>query len=252
MKGVILAGGTGSRLTPLTKATNKHLLPIGPQPMIYRSIFQMKKMGIEQVLIVTGCEHMGAVVQSLGSGKEFDLHFTYRVQDEAGGIAQALGLAENFAGRDPICVLLGDNVFENPLNAVLTEFYKNKDHGVVVLANIDLERLKRFGVAVLPGDSCQISKIIEKPSTDYLLELSKNNALFAVTGCYVYPPSVFDTIRELEPSDRGELEITDVNLHFLQNKKLSYYLFTGAWHDAGTPVSYRNANEFAWRYFGAN
>lgn len=227
MKGIILAGGTGSRLYPLTKVTNKHLLPVGNKPMIYYPIEKLTSAGIEEILIVTGTEHMGDVVNLLGSGKDFGCRFTYKVQDEAGGIAQALGLAENFCGDEPMTVILGDNIFEAGLSKALENF---DGSGAQILIK-QVEDPERFGVAELEGD--RIVGIEEKPD--------QPKSEFAVTGIYMYDPQVFDLIRNLEPSDRGELEITDVNNHYIKNGAMKYSILDGWWTDAGTP------NRIKWR-----
>jgi len=229
MKGIILAGGTGSRLYPLTKVTNKHLLPIGNKPMIYYPIEKLTDAGIDEILIVTGTEHMGDVVNLLGSGKEFGCRFTYKVQDEAGGIAQALGLAENFVGDDSMTVILGDNIFQTSLKKA-QESYSGSGAQILLKEVTDPER---FGVAEVDGD--KIIGIEEKP------DHPKSN--LAVTGVYMYDARVFDYIRELEPSGRGELEITDVNNRYIKEGKMRFSVMEGWWTDAGTPASYKRANE---------
>lgn len=229
MKGIILAGGTGSRLYPLTKVTNKHLLPIGDKPMIYYPIQKLTEVGIEEILIVTGTEHMGDVVNLLGSGKDFDCRFTYKVQDEAGGIAQALGLAENFVGDDSMTVILGDNIFQTSLEKAVRS-YPGKG-GQILLKEVDDP--ERFGVAEVEGD--KIIGIEEKPD--------RPKSDLAVTGVYMYDARVFDYIRELEPSDRGELEITDVNNRYIRDSSMRFSIMEGWWTDAGTPASYKRANE---------
>lgn len=231
MKGIVLAGGTGSRLYPLTKVTNKHLLPVGSKPMIYYPIEKLTDAGIEEILIVTGTEHMGDVVNLLGSGKDFGCRFTYKVQDEAGGIAQALGLAENFCGNEPMTVILGDNIFETGLSKSL----KNFDGSGAQILIKQVEDPERFGVAELEGD--RIVGIEEKPN--------QPKSEFAVTGIYMYDPKVFELIRNLKPSDRGELEITDVNNHYIENGAMKYSILDGWWTDAGTPESYKIANNLA-------
>lgn len=229
MKGIILAGGTGSRLYPLTKVTNKHLLPIGNKPMIYYPIEKLTKAGIKEILIVTGTEHMGDVVNLLGSGKDFGCRFTYKVQDEAGGIAQALGLAENFVGGDSMTVILGDNIFKTSLDKALSNY---PGSGAQILLK-DVDDPERFGVAEVEGD--KIIGIEEKP------EHPKSS--LAVTGIYMYDAQVFDFIRDLEPSDRGELEITDVNNRYIRQEEMRFSVMQGWWTDAGTPTSYKRANE---------
>jgi glucose-1-phosphate thymidylyltransferase len=231
MKGVVLAGGTGSRLFPLTKVTNKHLLPIGGQPMIYYPIQKLIGAGIQEILIVTGTDHMGDVVNLLGSGKDFGCRFTYKVQDEAGGIAQALGLAENFAGGDSVAVILGDNIFEMGLEQAVAD-YPGSGAQILIKPVHDPER---YGVAELDGR--RIVSIEEKPANP------KSN--YAVTGIYFYDGGVYEIIRTLKPSGRGELEITDVNNHYIATGRMRYSMMTGWWTDAGTHDSYRHANHLA-------
>ena len=229
LKGVILAGGTGSRLYPLTKVTNKHLLPVGNKPMIFHPIDKLLEIGIEDILIVTGTEHMGDVVNLLGSGTEYQCRFTYKVQDQAGGIAQALDLAENFAGNDPIVVILGDNIFEDNLQSAADNY---SGEGAMILLK-EVPDPQRYGVAALNGD--QVTHIEEKP------EQPKTS--YAVTGVYFYDHKVFEFIRTLRPSDRGELEITDVNNHYIATGQMKSAPLKGWWTDAGTPDSYRLANK---------
>lgn len=231
MKGIILAGGTGSRLYPLTKVTNKHLLPVGNKPMIYYPIEKLTEAGIDEILVVTGTEHMGDVVNLLGSGKDFNCRFTYKVQDEAGGIAQALGLAENFVGDDSMTVILGDNIFEPSLQKAVSSF---SGQGAQILVK-EVDDPERFGVAEIEGD--KITGIEEKPE--------KPKSSFAVTGVYIYDNRVFDLIRQLEPSGRGEYEITDVNNNYISRGEMHFSVLDGWWTDAGTPSSYKRANELA-------
>ncbi len=231
LRGIILAGGTGSRLMPLTKVTNKHLLPIGQKPMIYYPIEKLTSIGIEEILIVTGIEHMGDVVSLLGSGKQFGCRFTYKVQDEAGGIAQALGLAENFAQRKPVVVILGDNVFEANLKDYADRFISQKTGARVLLKQVP--NPQRFGVALVSGD--KIIGIEEKPK--------KPKSDYAIIGIYFYDALVFDIIRELKPSARGELEITDVNNAYIAKSQLAYDILEGWWTDAGTFESLDRANK---------
>ena len=229
LKGVILAGGSGSRLRPLTKVTNKHLLPVGQKPMIYYPIEKLTSIGIEQILIVTGVEYMGDVVGLLGSGREFGCQFTYRVQDEAGGIAQALGLAENFAQH--IVVILGDNIFHARLKSYADNFIAQKTGARVLLKQVPYP--ERFGVAQISDNKviC-IEEKPKKPKSDY-----------AVTGIYFYDTSVFDVIRTLKPSARGELEISDVNTAYIAKDQLRYDILDGWWSDAGTFESLKAVNE---------
>ncbi|MFH1361716.1 MAG: sugar phosphate nucleotidyltransferase [bacterium] len=225
MKGIILAGGTGSRLFPLTKVTNKHLLPVGRKPMIYHSIEKLIGVGIEDILIVTGVEHMGDIVSLLGSGKDFGCKFTYKVQDEAGGIAQALGLAENFVGDDLIAVILGDNIFQDNLKSFAAGFRGQGSGAKIILKEVaDPER---FGVVEIKDK--KIISIEEKPK--------KPKSNFAVTGIYFYDASVFEIIKGLKPSSRGELEVSDINSAYLAQDKLSYDVLSGWWSDAGTFAS---------------
>jgi glucose-1-phosphate thymidylyltransferase len=229
--GVILAGGTGSRLMPLTKVTNKHLLPVGQKPMIYYPIEKMTSIGIREILVVTGVEHMGDVVSLLGSGKQFSCRFTYKVQDEAGGIAQALGLAENFARERPIVVILGDNIFKASLKEYADRFISQKDGARVLLKQVSNPR--RFGIAhISDGKIVRIEEKPKKPKSDY-----------AITGIYFYDSSVFDIIKGLNPSARGELEITDVNNAYIAKGRLAYDMLDGWWTDAGTFESLDKANE---------
>ncbi|SEN42157.1 sugar phosphate nucleotidyltransferase [Lihuaxuella thermophila] len=233
MKGIILAGGTGSRLWPLTKITNKHLLPVGRYPMIYHPIFKLVECGIDEILIVTGVEHMGDVVRLLGSGKEFSARFTYKVQDKPGGIAQALQLAEDFAGNERMVVLLGDNIFEDSLRPYVDTFAKQGQGAKILLKEV--KNPERFGVAEVVGN--RIVSIEEKPK--------KPKSSLCVTGIYMYDPQVFSFIRTLKPSQRGEYEITDVNNIYIQNRQLTFDVLNGWWTDAGTPESFFLANQYA-------
>jgi glucose-1-phosphate thymidylyltransferase len=210
LKGIILAGGTGSRLLPLTKVTNKHLLPIGQKPMIYYPIEKLTSIGIDQILIVTGIEYMGDVVSLLGSGRDFGCQFTYRVQDKAGGIAEALGLAESFAQGQPSVVILGDNIFQANLKDYADKFIAQKTGARVLLKQVT--NPQRFGVAqISDGKVIGIDEKPKKPKSDY-----------AVTGIYFYDATVFDIIRMLKPSARGELEISDVNNGYIAKGQMAY------------------------------
>ena len=231
LKGVILAGGTGSRLKPLTKVTNKHLLPVGNKPMIYYPIEKLISIGIEDILIVTGVEHMGDVVGLLGSGKDFGCRFTYKVQDEAGGIAQALGLAEIFSNNDRLAVILGDNIFEDCLKDYAKKFMVQKSGARILLKEVS--QPQRFGVAEISKD--KIIGIEEKPKNP------KSN--YAVTGIYFYDSSVFDIIKTLKPSARGELEVTDINNAFIAGNRMEYDILKGWWSDAGTFESLGTVNK---------
>ena len=231
MKGIILAGGTGSRLFPLTKVTNKHLLPVGREPMIFHPVKKLTEAGVSEILIVTGVEHMGAVVTLLGSGKDFGCRFTYKVQDEAGGIAQALGLAENFAGKDPCCVILGDNIFQDSIGPYVRAFGEQGKGARLLLKQV--HDPQRYGVAETDGK--RVTRIVEKPK--------EPKSDLAVVGIYFYDADVFSMIRTLKPSARGELEITDVNNHYLHAGTLQFDQLQGWWTDAGTFESLAAANE---------
>ena len=233
IKGVILAGGTGSRLYPLTKVTNKHLLPVGRKPMIYHPIGKLTEAGISEILIVTGIEHMGDIVNLLGSGQDFGCRFTYKVQDQAGGIAEALGLAENFTGSDRLVVILGDNIFEDNLRPFI-ENYRRQPRGAKILVK-EVSDPHRFGVVEMKDG--KVISIVEKPK--------KPKSNFAVTGIYFYDNEIFKIIKKLKPSGRGELEITDVNSAYLRSSELTYEILSGWWSDAGTFESIERASLFA-------
>jgi glucose-1-phosphate thymidylyltransferase len=230
-RGVILAGGKGTRLGELTKVTNKHLLPVGAFPMVYHPLKKMTGAGIKEILLVSGTEHMGDFVELLGSGREYNCRLTYRVQDEAGGIAQALGLAELFCTDARCVVILGDNIFHDSLRPLIAEADKHSDWAWVAIKRVPDPG--RYGVAELAGG--RVLSIEEKPS--------KPKSDFAVAGIYVYPPDVFEIIKTLKPSRRGELEITDVNRYYLQQGRLGYSPLEGYWTDAGTLDSLDVANE---------
>lgn len=235
LRGVILAGGTGSRLMPLTRVTNKHLLPVGDAPMIFHPIGKLRDAGIHDLLVVTGREHMGDVIELLGSGTELGVDITYRVQDDAGGIAQALGLARDFACGGPLCVVLGDNIFEDDL-APHAERFITKGGGAKVLLK-EVPDPGRFGVAELSADGASVIGIEEKPA--------KPKSNLAVTGVYLYDANVFDIVSALIPSGRGELEITDVNNAYIARGELMFGVLEGEWTDAGTHSSYVRANQLA-------
>jgi len=231
MKGVLLAGGTGSRLFPLTKVTNKHLLPIGRKPMIFHPLDRLLECGIQDILIVTGTEHMGDIITLLGSGKSFGAHFTYKVQDEAGGIAQALSLAEDFAGGGKVMALLGDNIFGESLRPFASRFREQRSGARLLLK--DVPDAERFGVAELKDG--RIISIKEKPK--------RPKSTLAVTGCYFYGPDVFSILKTLKPSERGELEITDVNTVYVTQGLAEFDILSGWWSDAGTFESLKRANQ---------
>ena len=219
MKGVILAGGTGSRLFPLTKVTNKHLLPIYNKPMIYYPLQTLISANIKEVLIISGPEHAGHFLNLLGSGKEFGVKCTYEIQEKAGGIAQALSLAEDFSNNGPITVILGDNIYEDNFSEEIKSFEKG---GMIFLKEV--QDPERFGVAELNGKN--VIKIEEKP------KIPKSN--YCVTGLYVYDNEVFSVIKTLKPSKRGELEITDVNNYYIDKNAMKAEFVKGFWSDAGT------------------
>jgi len=231
MKGIILAGGRGTRLFPLTKVTNKHLLPIGKEPMIYNPIKQLVSAEIRKILIVTSTEHMGDIVNLLGSGEQFGVDFTYKVQETAGGIAHALRLGEDFANDERIVVVLADNIAVNSIKPYVDNFRKQKRGARVLLKEVC--EPARYGIAAL--DEQKIMEIEEKPGNP------KTN--FAVIGYYMYDEKVFDFIKELKPSPRGELEITDVNNEYIKRSEMEYDILEGGWTDAGTFDSLQVANQ---------
>jgi glucose-1-phosphate thymidylyltransferase len=219
MKGVILAGGTGSRMYPLTKVTNKHLLPVYDRPMIFYPLQTLVNAGIREIMIVSGRGHAGHFLELLGSGMEFGIQLTYEIQEKAGGIAEALGLAESWVDDDPVTVILGDNIFQDSILPDVTSFGKG--------AKIFLKEVpdaQRFGVAEIDGD--RVISIEEKPK--------KPKSRYAVTGLYLYDSDVFSIIRTLKPSGRGELEITDVNNAYIKRGEMQFSLLKGFWSDAGT------------------
>ena len=234
MKGIILAGGTGSRLLPLTSVTNKHLLPVGRKPMILHSVKKLVDAKVYDIMIVTGTEHMGDMINLLGSGSKYGCNLTYRVQDEADGIAGALKLCKDFAGKDDIIVLLCDNVFEKDLNVSISKFKeKRKQQESLCLLNIkSVEDPERYGVAEIKGDI--IVSIEEKPDNP--------KSKFCVTGIYLYSSDVFEKIQELKMSNRGEYEITDVNMSYVKSNNCTFRVLDGWWTDAGTHDSYFQAN----------
>jgi glucose-1-phosphate thymidylyltransferase len=223
MKGVVLAGGTGSRLFPLTKITNKHLLPIYDKPMIYYPIQTLVDAGIKDILIVTGGKNAGDFLRLLANGKQFGLtHIDYTYQEGEGGIADALALAEHFADGQKICVILGDNIIEGSIREAADSFRAQAAGARILLKEVS--DAERFGVAEISGD--KIVGIEEKPK--------KPKSNLAVTGIYMYDASVFEKIRTLVPSHRGELEITDVNNGYIREGTMTFSWLTGWWTDAGT------------------
>jgi glucose-1-phosphate thymidylyltransferase len=223
MKGVILAGGLGSRLHPLTKITNKHLLPVYDRPMIYYPIQTLINAGIDDIMIVTGGNSAGDFLKLLGNGKEFGLsHVNYTYQEGEGGIADALGLVEHFADEQPICVVLGDNIIEGNIVAAANDYRAQSGGAKILLKKVHDPH--RFGVPMLDGGS--VLRIDEKPR--------EPKSEYAVIGVYFYDSTVFDVIKTLEPSGRGELEITDVNNHFIDRGEMTWGELDGWWTDAGT------------------
>ena len=235
MKAVILAGGTGTRLMPLTKVTNKHLLPVGDKPMIFHSLEKVREANISDVLIVTGIDHMGDIVRLIGSGSDFGLSVTYRVQDKPDGIAGALHLARDFVGNDKFVVILADNIFSSSILDQKTSFEKIESGHCMLLLK-EVENPQRFGVAtVLDG---KIRKIVEKPNHP--------ESNLCITGIYFCDRSVFDKILMIKPSRRGELEISDINQLFVDDDKCMYEILEGWWTDAGTLPSYNTACQLSW------
>ena len=223
MKGVVLAGGTGSRLNPLTRVTNKHLLPVYDRPMVYYPIQTLVNAGIEEILLVTGGKNSGDFLRLLGNGREFGLkHLNYTYQEGEGGIADALGLAEYWASGEPICVILGDNIIENNICDAVEKYEKQKQGAKILLKK--MSDAQRFGVAEIHDD--RVVGIEEKPS------VPKSN--YAVIGIYLYDATVFQKIRRLKPSGRGELEITDVNNFYVEEAAMTFETLEGWWTDAGT------------------
>lgn len=223
MKGVILAGGLGSRLSPLTKITNKHLLPVFDKPMIYYPIQTLINAGIEDIMIVTGGNSAGDFLRLLGNGKGFGLkHLNYTYQEGEGGIADALSLVEHFADDEPICVVLGDNIIEKNIREAADD-YRRQEKGAKILLK-EVHDPQRFGVPELDGD--KVLRIEEKPADP------RSN--YAVIGVYFYDATVFDVIKNLVPSARGELEITDVNNHYIERGEMTWSKLDGWWTDAGT------------------
>lgn len=232
MKGIILAGGNGNRLKPLTEVTNKHLLPIYNKPMIYYPLKTLTDAGIRDILVISGVTHAGSFLQLLGEGNGMSCNLHYRVQEKALGIAQALGLARNFVGDENCAVVLGDNIFEDDLSK---EIAKHKDSKGAHIFLKEMDDAQRFGVAELNGD--KVTNIEEKPKQP------KSN--YAVTGLYVFDNEVFDIIAGLQPSNRGEYEITDVNNEYINRGNLTATVLKKRWTDAGTFESLFRANDIA-------
>jgi glucose-1-phosphate thymidylyltransferase len=231
MKGIILAGGRGTRLLPLTKVTNKHLLPVGKYPMLYYPLHTLIQCGIKDIMIVSGRGHAGHFLELLGSGSQFGSRLSYAVQEEAGGIAQALALCRDFADNEKIAVILGDNIYQDNFKKDVRQF-ESRDGG----AHIFLKAVhdpERFGVPRLDENSGRILSIEEKPR--------EPKSPYAVTGFYLYDSGVWEIIKKLKPSGRGELEITDVNNFYVNNGTMKYSILSGWWADAGTFPSLERA-----------
>jgi glucose-1-phosphate thymidylyltransferase len=244
MKGVILAGGSGTRLHPLTRITNKHLLPIYDRPMVTYAIEALVTAEVRELMVVTGGTHAGEFLRLLGNGHEWGIdRLSYAYQERAGGIAEALGLAERFAGGEPIVVMLADNVLERSIRQAVDNFREQGEGARILLAREDdPEHLRHLGVPEL--DDGRVVRIVEKPE--------EPPSHFAVTGIYFYDPSVFEVIPELEPSGRGELEITDVNNWFIERGTMQYDVLDGFWGDAGESIdAYYAVNDYV-RANGAN
>ncbi|HVO28405.1 MAG TPA: sugar phosphate nucleotidyltransferase [Candidatus Paceibacterota bacterium] len=232
MKGIILAGGLGTRLRPLTHVTNKHLLPVYDRPMVMYPLATLRQAGISEIMVVCGKEHAGGFMNFLGSGKDFDVKLSYALQQSSGGIAEALSLAEDFADGGKMAVILGDNIFEDDFSSAIKVF-ERRSGAMVFLKQVP--DANRFGVAEVEGDN--IVRVEEKPA------VPKSD--LAITGLYLYDPDVFSKIRTLHPSARNELEITDVQNLYLQERKLSFAMVDGFWSDAGTFESLLRAAQWA-------
>jgi len=240
MKGVILAGGSGTRLHPLTRITNKHLLPLYDRPMVTYAVEALVQAGIDELMLVTGGTHAGEFFRLLGNGHEYGIDLlTYGYQDQAGGIAEALALAERFVGRDKVCVMLADNIFERSLATIVENFERQEKGGRIVLSRVEEdEHLRHLGVAVMDGD--RVTEILEKPESP--------PSHFAVTGIYFYDEQVWDVIPTLKPSGRGELEITDVNNWYVGGGQMEADTVEGFWGDAGESIdAYYEVNDFVRR-----
>jgi glucose-1-phosphate thymidylyltransferase len=244
MKGVILAGGKGTRLYPLTRITNKHLLPIYDRPMVSYAIEALVSAGVNELMLVTGGTHAGEFFRLLGDGHEYGIHrLFYAYQEEEGGIAEALGLAERFVGDERVLVMLADNVSERSIRPALESFERQERGARILLARLgETEHLRRLGVPDLDGD--RVVRIVEKPDDP--------PSEYAVTGVYLYDETVWEVIPRLSRSARGELEITDVNNHFVEAGTMEYDVLDGFWGDAGESIdAYYEVNDFV-RAHGVN
>jgi len=237
MKGVILAGGSGTRLHPLTRITNKHLLPLYDRPMVTYAVEALVQAGIDELMLVTGGTHAGEFFRLLGNGHDYGIErLFYGYQEQAGGIAEALGLAERFVGGDKVCVMLADNIFERSLKPIVENFERQAQGGRIVLSEVrEEEHLRHLGVAAMEGD--RVTQIVEKPLTP--------PSRFAVTGVYFYDAQVWEVLPDLQPSGRGELEITDVNNWYVQHGEMEADVVDGFWGDAGESIdAYYEVNDF--------
>ena len=241
MKGVVLAGGMGTRLDPLTRVTNKHLLPVFDKPMIYYPLEALRDSGVDEVLVVTGGNDPGDFLRLLGNGQELGLrHIEYAYQQGSGGIAHALALAENFASGEPICVMLGDNIVHKVFASSVGAFARQKKGARIHLSVV--AQPQRFGVPQFEEN--RLVRVHEKPA--------QPPSQYAVTGIYMYDAQVFDIIRTLKPSGRGELEITDVNNEYIARGEMSWCVLDGWWTDAGTFESLHEASNLVWQYRANN
>jgi glucose-1-phosphate thymidylyltransferase len=245
MRGILLAGGTGSRLQRLTKITNKHLLPIYDRSMVEWAVEAMVAAGVDELLLVTGGEHIGSFLRVLGDGSAFGLNsLSFSVQERPGGIAEALGLGQRFADGQPVVVMLADNIFEKSFKATIDAFAQRPEECRLVLSEMeDPAHLSHLGVAAF-NDAKEITSIVEKPSDP--------PSPYAVTGVYCYPADVFEVVKTLKPSARGELEVTDLNNHYIEQGTIGYDIQPGFWGDAGESIeAYQEVGEFVARN-GAN
>ncbi|MFC0470035.1 sugar phosphate nucleotidyltransferase [Halalkalibacter kiskunsagensis] len=240
MRGVILAGGTGSRLSPLTKIINKHLLPVGPYPMIYWSVIKMKEAGINQILIITNKESLSMFIQLLGDGEELGVQIHYKVQQDANGIADGISLAKSFVDKDKFIVLLGDNIFETALTQYIQSFQYQEAGAKVLLKEVSDPQ--RYGVAEINPEKKTVTSIQEKPN--------KPLTNYCVVGIYLFDNHVFQYIEKISPSDRGELEVTDLNNMYIKQQQLTYDVLSGWWIDAGTHESLYKANTLIYQKMG--
>ncbi|RKX67892.1 spore coat protein [candidate division TA06 bacterium] len=229
MKGILLCGGSGTRLLPLTRVTNKHLLPVGNKPMVFYPLEKMKEAGINDILVITGTEHLGDIVSLLGSGSDYGVSFTYKVQDKPLGIAHAVSLGNRFIGNDDFVVILGDNIFEFDMKKLIDKF-KSVGRSLIVLRKS--KNPNRFGVARIVNN--ELEEIVEKPGEDI--------SDFIVTGVYFYKPEIFKYFPRLTLSARGEYEISDLHNYLIKDKKLDYSIEESFWSDAGTLETYFEVN----------